>query len=297
MNPIGANTWIWVSPLTDERLTLLAPRIRDWGFAVVELPIEDPGDWDPPRTADLLTRLGLGATVCAVMPHDRDLSTADRAVVRDTQEYLRRCVDAAATVGSGVVAGPLYSPVGRTWLMDAAERRATVERLVENLRAPADHAAERGVRLALEPLNRFETSFINTVEQALEVVEALASPALGIALDTFHMNIEEKDPATAIRAAGAHLAHVQVCGNDRGAPGSDHIDWASIARALRDTAYTGPVCIESFTSENQTIARAASIWRPLAPTQDQLATDGLAFLQHLFEEASPAAGAMDGGGS
>ena len=282
MYPIGANTWIWTSPATDERIAELAPRIREWGFDVIELPIEQPGDWDSGRTAELLDALGLGATVCAVMPDDRDLTSEDPDCVSRTQAYLRHCVDAAARIGSTVVAGPIYAPVGHTPLLDADARRRTIRSLVDALRPVADHAAASGAALAIEPLNRYETSLVNTVEQALEVIEALDSPGCGLALDTFHMNIEESDPAGAIRAAGSRLHHVQVCGNDRGAPGSDHIDWPSHAAALSDIGYGGAICIESFTAENRTIARAASIWRPLAPSQDRLATDGLAFLRRLF---------------
>lgn len=285
MNPIGVNTWIWVSPLTDEWVDILAPRIRAWGFDVIELPIENPRDWDPARTAAVLQRLGLGATTCAVMSPVRDLVSGDRDVVASTQTYLRECIDIARTVGSPVVGGPIYSSVGRTWLLDAAQRRATLAHLVEALRPVVDFAGERGIRLALEPLNRFETSLINTVEQGLDVIDRLRSPALGVLLDTFHMNIEEKNSAQAIHLAGPHIAHVHACGNDRGAPGSDHIDWHSIAAALRDAQYHGPLCIESFTGENQTIARAAAIWRPLARTQDAIATDGLAFLRRLMGPA------------
>jgi D-psicose/D-tagatose/L-ribulose 3-epimerase len=248
MNPIGANTWIWVSPLTDERLARLAPRVRDFGFDVIELPIENAGDWDPGRARELLDEVGL----------------------------------MAARAGARTLAGPIYSPVGKTWPMDASERATTVRRLVENLRPVADYAAERGVTLALEPLNRFETSFINTAEQVMEVVDRVASPALGVLLDTFHMNIEEHDPAAAIRLCSGHLAHFHACGCDRGAPGSDQIPWPKIVAALRDTEYEGPLVIESFTIENQAIARAAAIWRPLAPTQDAIAADGLRFLKGVL---------------
>jgi D-psicose/D-tagatose/L-ribulose 3-epimerase len=284
MNPIGANTWIWVSPLTDERLAMLAPRIRDWGFEVVELPIEDPGDWDAGRAADLLASLGLGATTCAVMPATRDLVSDDPAVVASTQAYLRACVRIAARVGARVVGGPIYSPVGRTWLLDTVGRRATIGRLVEHLKPAAEDAADHGVTLGIEPLNRYETSLVNTVAQALEIVEAVDSPGCGVQVDTFHMNIEEKDISAAIRAAGPRLAHVQVCGNDRGAPGNDHIDWPAVVRAIVDSRYEGPVCIESFTAENRTIATAASIWRPLERSQDAIAMDGLAFLRARFAE-------------
>ena len=282
MTSIAANTWIWVSPLSDDALAELAPRIRGWGFDAIELPIEQPDDWDPDRASDLLTELGLGATTCAVMPETRDLVSADRAVVASTQAYLRQCIEIAATVGAEIVAGPIYAPVGRTWLLDDSARAATIAQLVEALRPLADAAGERGVRLGIEPLNRYETSLINTVDQALEVAEAVDSPALGISLDSFHMNIEERDPAGAIRRAGRWLVHFQACANDRGAPGADHIDWSSIAAALREVDYRGIVAIESFTAHNATIARAAAIWRPLAPSQDRLATGGLAFLRELF---------------
>jgi D-psicose/D-tagatose/L-ribulose 3-epimerase len=282
MNPIGANTWIWVSPLTDERLARLAPRVRDFGFDVIELPIENAGDWDPGRARELLDEVGLKATTAAVMTPERDLVSEDREVIESTLQYVRAAVDMAARAGARTLAGPIYSPVGKTWPMDASERATTVRRLVENLRPVADYAAERGVTLAIEPLNRFETSFMNTAEQVMEVVDRVASPALGVLLDTFHMNIEEHDPAAAIRLCKGHLAHFHACACDRGAPGSDQIPWPKIVAALRDTGYEGPLVIESFTIENQAIARAAAIWRPLAPTQDAIATEGLRFLKGVL---------------
>ena len=282
MNPIGVTTWLWTSPLSDADLELLVPRVRDWGFDIIELPIEQLGDWTPAHAAALALGAGLSTTTCAVMTPDRDLTTPDRQVTQSTQAYLLACVDIAASVGSPVVAGPMYAPVGRLWQLDAGERRQTIARLVEHLRPVADYAGQNGVRLALEPLNRFETSLVNTVEQALEVVDGVDSPALGVLLDTFHMNIEEKDPAASALAAAGHIAHVQACGTDRGTPGADQFAWVRFADALREAAYTGPICIESFTAHNAAIARAASIWRPLARTQDALAVDGLAFLRPLF---------------
>ena len=282
--PIGANTWIWVSPLTDQALAALAPQLAAWGFDVAELPVEGLGDWDPSRTAELLDGLGLGATVCAVMPPGRELVAASPSVVADTQDYLRGCVDAAAAVGSGVVAGPMYASVGRTWRLSVAERSMAGASLRAALAPVADYAGARGVRLGVEPLNRYETSLVNTVEQGLEMIDGLPAETVGLALDTYHLNIEEQSPAAAVRLAGSEgrLAHVQVCANDRGAPGADHMDWIALRSALSDVGYAGPLCIESFTADNETIATAASIWRPLARSQDAIATDGLAFLRSLY---------------
>ena len=115
----------------------------------------------------------------------------------------------------------------------------------------------------------------------LDALGPLLGRGVGLALDSYHLNIEERSSAAAIRAAGEHLVHLQVCGNDRGAPGGDQTDWPALVKALDDVGYAGPLNIESFTAENAAIATAASIWRPLAPSQDQLAEDGLAFLRSL----------------
>ncbi|MDQ3787177.1 MAG: sugar phosphate isomerase/epimerase [Actinomycetota bacterium] len=278
---IGVNTWVWTSPLTDAALAELAPRISAWGFDVVELPVENPGDWDPVRAKALLDDLGLAASVVLVMGDGRELVAADATTVLSTQDYLRHVVDVAEVVGSPVIAGPAYASVGRTWRMSDEERRTRYAELRDGLAPVAEHAAAAGVRIGVEPLNRYETSLINTVDQALDALDGLPD-TVGIALDIYHMNIEETDVAAAVRRAGPRLVHVQVCANDRGAPGADHLDWQGFLTALDDTGYGGPLVIESFTAENATIATAASVWRPLARTQDAIATDGLAFLRKVM---------------
>lgn len=286
MPAIGANTWIWTSPITDEALPSFAKRVAGWGFDLIELPLENASDLDPGRTADTLAGEGLDATVCVAMSPDRDLTVDDPTVVESTSAYLRACIDLATRVGrrpgEAVVGGPIYAPVGQTGRMTDEERSRRVARLAESLRPLAAYAGEHGARLAIEPLNRFETSLLNTIEQVLEVVELVDSPACGVLADTFHMNIEEKSITAAVRDAGSRLVHVQACGNDRGTPGDDHIDWPAFAGLLDEVRYGGVVCIESFTPDNQSIARAASIWRPLAVSQDAIAVDGLAFLRRLF---------------
>ena len=175
--------------------------------------------------------------------------------------------------------GPIYTAVGRTWRTSLDERRDLIRDLREALRPVADRAGEAGVTLAIEPLNRYETSLVTTIGDVLDLIDGLPMESTGVLFDTYHANIEEKDPAAALRSAGARLAAMQVCANDRGTPGDDHIDWASLGEALRDIRYEGAMSIESFTAENEIIATAASIWRPLATSQDALAVEGLAFLR------------------
>ncbi|WP_182525830.1 sugar phosphate isomerase/epimerase family protein [Nocardioides dongkuii] len=278
---LGVNTWVWTSPLTDANLPGLLDTVAGLGFDAVELPLEQVGDLDPARTAAAVAASGLAPYVVGAMAPGRDLVATDAATVAGTQDYLRGCVDLAAAVGASSVCGPFYAQTGRVWRMTAAERDAAYDEWRGHLAPVADHAAAAGVAIGIEPLNRYETSFLNTVDQALTALGPLLGPHLGLALDTYHLGIEERSTADAVRRAGRHLVHVQVCGNDRGAPGGDQTDWPALLAALDEVGYAGALNIESFTPDNAVIAVAASIWRPLADSPDDLARDGLAFLRSL----------------
>ncbi|MGH3637170.1 MAG: sugar phosphate isomerase/epimerase family protein, partial [Mycobacterium sp.] len=195
------NTFVWYSPLTDAHIASIVPRLAEWGFDAVEFPLETPGDWDSGHARELLQRYGLRSVVGAVFGPERQLTAATENVIADTSQYVKHCVDVAAAQGAKAVIGPMYTAVGRTWRMDEHERRLSVRRLRESLRPLADYAAHRNVQLGLEPLNRYETSLINTVEQALEVIDGIAPEVLGLNLDTYHQNIEEKSIPNAVRAA------------------------------------------------------------------------------------------------
>jgi len=284
---LGVNTWVWTSPLTDESLDTIARRAAAMGFGAIELPVETPGDWNAARAAERLSELKLDAYVVSAMGAGRDLVAAPEESIAATQRYLVHCIGVAKVLGAPVVAGPFYAQTGRTWRMVPEARAEIVAQLRASLEPVVDVARAAGVTLAIEPLNRYETSIVNTVDQALDIFAPFLGEPLGLALDSYHLNIEEKNPTAAIRAAGDHLAHVQVCGNDRGAVGDDHIDWPEFLDALDDVGYAGPLNLESFTGENETIATAASIWRPLAQSQDALAQRSLDYLTVLQNERYP----------
>ncbi|MFF1251572.1 sugar phosphate isomerase/epimerase family protein [Pseudarthrobacter sp. NPDC058329] len=277
--PIGISTWVWESPLTDTNLGGHLARIAALGFDAVELPLENDGDFTPAAVRGSLESTGLTPFLVGAMAPGRDLVAAAPASVERTQAYLTACISMAGSIGSPTVCGPFYAQTGRVWRMSPGQRREAYAELRQNLQPVAVRAQEAGVVLGIEPLNRYETSLINTVDQALEALEPLLGNGVGLVLDTYHLHIEERSLAAAVRAAGRHLVHVQVSGNDRGAPGGDQTDWAGFLAALDEVGYSGPLNIESFTAENAAIAVAASIWRPLAPNQDELAARGLAFLR------------------
>ncbi|HEY0790317.1 MAG TPA: sugar phosphate isomerase/epimerase [Chthoniobacterales bacterium] len=277
----GASTFIWVSPFSNATLNL-AEKARDLGFDILEICVEDPTTIDPETIRPRLETAGLTSTICGAFGPDRDASSEDPAVRKQALDYINACTDISQALQSPVVAGPMYSAVGKTRLLSKDEKARQWKLGVETLQEAADYAGERNVRLAVEPLNRFETDFINTVEQGLDLVGRIGRPNVGLLLDTFHMNIEEKDMGAAIRQAGPHIFHFHTCENDRGTPGSGLVAWTVVRDALKDAGYPGPVVIEAFNSDIKEIAKAVALWRPLAKSPDALAGEGVQFLKRLF---------------
>jgi D-psicose/D-tagatose/L-ribulose 3-epimerase len=277
----GINTFLWASPFKTQNLPLL-DKGKALGFDLVEIPIEGELDIDYTKAAEAFKRTGLKCSICAVMGANRDPSSEDEAIQKGGVVYLKHLIDAAVVMRAIAVVGPHYSAVGRTWQATPEQRKRDLERCTKNLKQVAKYAEDKGVTLALEPINRFETSFINLIEQAQELMRMVGSPRLKLMIDTFHANIEEKNLGKAIEAAGADLVHVHANENDRGTPGTGHVAWSEIAAALKKVKFDGALVIESFSTEVKEIARAAAVWRPLAPTPDLLAKDGLAFLKKLM---------------
>jgi D-psicose/D-tagatose/L-ribulose 3-epimerase len=275
---IGINTFLFTSPFTNES-TCLFPQFKRWGFDTVEIPIEDPSHIDPARVKRELDNHKLVCgSVCACMGPDRDL----RGTPENQQvglNYMMKLIDQMVVLDCPSLIGPVYSAVGRADAVPPDEYQQQWDTVVSNLKFLCKYAEDHGRKICLEPLNRFETDFINTCDQALKMVKAVGSPALKIHLDTFHMNIEEKDQAKAIHKAGKLLGHFHACGSDRGTPGNDHINWKPIAKALKDVKYKGDVVIESFTTDVKVIARAAAIWRRIEPTTNEIAVKGVKFLR------------------
>jgi len=286
MNPIGVCTWLWVSPFTDEDATL-AGHAKELGADVLELCIEDTSRVTGDAVRAAAEGIDIAFSVCGAFGPERDLSHEDPRYRRLGIDYLEFLVDLAAAIGAPNVVGPMYSAVGKARMLTADEREQQRVWAIESLREAAEYAGERGVRLAVEPLNRFETDLVNTAEQALELCDRIGRDNVGLLLDTFHMNIEEKSVAGAIRLAGDRLFHVHSCENDRGTPGTGHVAWPEVFRALHDIGYEGQLVMESFTPAVQEIAKAVSMWRPLDATGDEFARKGLGFVRAGVRAAAP----------
>jgi D-psicose/D-tagatose/L-ribulose 3-epimerase len=284
---IGVNAWVWTSPFTTQDgpdgLGLL-DKVKQMGFDSFEFGLEDPSHIDPAKLKAKAEQTGLKLVICGAFGPDRDL-TSDNPADRDNSlDYITKAIEICAKSGAPVLAGPMYSAVGKRRHVSADQKKTEWDLAVMGLKEAGKRAKDAGVLLAIEPLNRFETDLINTGKQVKKLVDEIGNPSVGIHLDTFHMNIEEKDSAAAIRLAGNQLYHFHACENDRGAPGSGtNIMWDSVAKALKDVGYSKQAVIESFTPKTKSIAAAAAIWRDFEPSQDALASNGLAYLRKILK--------------
>jgi D-psicose/D-tagatose/L-ribulose 3-epimerase len=275
----GVNTFIWSAGFDRSNLPLL-PRIKAWGFDGVEVPLFRPGEFAAADIRNGVEAHGLECTVCAVLVKGLSLISDDPAVRRRTEIHMQDVVKASAEAGAKIVAGPVYCPVG-----ELPGRRRTADewkRAVEAYQRLGDTLIRHDVTLAIEPLNRFETYFLNTAADAAALAGEIAHPHVGILFDTFHANIEEKDIAAGYRTIGRHLKHVHTCENDRGIPGSGHVEWASVFQALRSINYDGWLTIESFGFALGDLSAAAAIWRDIEATPESIAVEGIKFLKGEF---------------
>lgn len=280
----GASTWLWESPFTTQSIDTLFPKIAHLGFDAVEIAVEDPTLIDVRKVKAALTEYGLETVICGAFGNSRDLTNESKKVQQNGLSYIESCLDMCAELGVSFFAGPMYSAVGKARMLKPEQRKAEWDLAVSNLQKVCEMAGSRGLKIALEPLNRFESDLVNTAQDVMRMVKDINHPSANVILDSFHMSIEERDVEQAIKTVGDTLIHLQVSENYRGAPGSGQTPWDAYRRGLEAINYKGIVSIESFTTDNVELAGAVCFWTPKADTQDDFAKDGLKFLKSWAAE-------------
>lgn len=273
---IGMNLLLWTAATTEEHFGLIED-IHHWGFDGIEVPMfsADCSPWHAVKRH--LDELGMGSTAVCILPEETSLAVGDAHAQHAAIEHVKACIDSAHELGADTLAGPMYHPVGS--LIGRGPTQDERNRYAENLITLSDHAHGSGVNISIEPLNRFETFFLNCQEDAAAIMKAVDRKNVGILYDTFHSNIEEKSIAGAIRTGGKHINHIHISANDRATPGEDHVRWEENFDTFREIGYDGWLTIEAFGEWLPEIAGATCIWRKMAPSAEHLATNGLAFIK------------------
>lgn len=274
----GVNTLIWSGSFEPDKFPF--GKFKEVGIDGIEIPVFTPSDLDASAVRRTCEAHALNVHFCSVNPEGMNPISTEPEVRARTIEHWKTVIRTAADAGADQIAGPTHAPVGYL-----PGRRRTADEWkwgIECHQALVDDLADADITLAVEPLNRFETYFLNTAADAVRFVEEIGSERVGILLDTFHQNIEDKDVAAAYTTCGKHLMHVHTCENDRGTPGSGHIDWPGVLRAIKDLGYDRWLTIESFNAHIPELSAATAIWRDLADSMDDIAIEGTRFLRDLW---------------
>jgi D-psicose/D-tagatose/L-ribulose 3-epimerase len=280
MTKLGMNLFVWTMSM-DEDLSDTLSFLKTSGFDFVEVPINEP-DTNPENLArwraigEQLRSLNLAVQTCTICGPEYSLISSDESVRRAGVDYLKHVVDCSAAIGSSMLMGPIYAGF-KTFTGKPATKQEW-DWSVAGMRAVAEHAERRGVTLAIESLNRFETYLLTCASDVVRYVEAVDHPNCRAAFDTFHANMEEKSIANAIRTVAPYLVHVQISENDRSTPGQGHINFDEVFDTLTEVGYTGPMAIEAFGPNPPELAAATHIFRPMFDSPEKLAVDGLAFI-------------------
>jgi D-psicose/D-tagatose/L-ribulose 3-epimerase len=278
---LGIHAMAWTAHWSDESLPLI-DRVAELGLDFIEIPLMDVDDVHPASIRARLDAAGIDVVTSTVLSERTDLTSPDPDVRAAGVAYLRRCVEVTAELGSPQLSGVIYGMHGKR-PHDRPERHDW-QWAADCLADVAEHAADRGLAIGLEPVNRYESPLLNTCGQAVELADMVGAPNVRIHLDTYHMNIEEKSWAEPVALAGERLCHFHLCENDRGIPGTGLVDWDELFGALGELHYDGYAGLESFVDVSEDMVAGTCVWRDLAPSGDVLVEEGTAFLRRLARE-------------
>ncbi|CAH0154385.1 L-ribulose 3-epimerase [Microbacterium sp. Bi121] len=286
---IGAHGLVFTGTFDEAGLRRSIEGTGKAGFDLIEIPLMDAEGFDSALAERMLRDNGLAVTASLGLTPSTDLTSDDPTAVAAGVSTLERCIDHVATMGGDVLCGVIYSAMGK-YMAPASERGvANSQAAISEL---ATYAAERGIRLSLEVVNRYESNVFNTGRGALRYLDGVAGE-VSVHLDSYHMNIEESDffqPVHDVAAAGK-LGYVHIGDSHRGYLGTGTVDFATFFRALHDVAYDGPVVFESFSSAvvSAELSNTLGIWRNLWQDSDDLA----AHANRYIRDALHAVGTID----
>ncbi|MDJ0335732.1 sugar phosphate isomerase/epimerase [Salinibacterium sp. G-O1] len=275
---IGAHALVFTGTFDESGVRNAIERTKAAGFDLIEIPLMDPDHFDSSMAAHILRDNDLAVTASLGLTEHTDLSSTDPSIVARGESELEKCLDHVATMGGDTLCGVIYSAMRKYPAPPTEAGTAASAAAIDRV---ARKAAERGIRLSLEVVNRYESNVFNTARGAVTYLDRLRSDNVSVHLDTYHMNIEESDQFGAVLDAGDRLGYVHIGESHRGYLGSGTVDFDGFFRGLARIGYDGPVVFESFSSAvvNADLSNTLAIWRNLWEDSDDLAAHANRFIR------------------
>jgi D-psicose/D-tagatose/L-ribulose 3-epimerase len=276
---IGVSAFAWTEHFTSSHLDLI-PQVRALGLDGFEIPMFNPSDLPAQAIRKAFESNDLECTVCAILPKDINPISPDVSVRKKSLAHLIACVETARELGAHLLGGPLCAPIG--YLPGHRRNQSEWDWAVECFQSLEFALEANDLTLSIEPVNRSETLFLTNASDAQALCKAIGNPRVGITIDTFHANIEEKNIADAIALLGARLKHVHLSENDRGLLGSGHINFRDIIKQLLRSKYDGCLMIEGFGYSVDESGSPGYLLADMAVPPEKIASAGASYIRDLL---------------
>jgi D-psicose/D-tagatose/L-ribulose 3-epimerase len=280
MFKFGVDSLIWTEEFTEKDLPLIE-KAKNLGFEVMDINVSHPERFPVEAVKDRIKEVGIEVVTSIGLPADSNPISPKPAVRRHAVETLKLMVDINNEIGSKILGGVLYSAWG--YLSGRGRTDEEWEWSLEAMQEVCHYAKQKSdLILAIEPVNRFETHFINIAEDAVRYCKEVGTGNIKVHLDSFHMIREESSYREAVETCGKeYLGYVHVCESNRGIPGTGLVPWKEFFTALKDIGFNGPLTIESFDPNFEELNRLCAIWRKFADSGEELAIKGLQNLKKI----------------
>jgi len=277
----GGHALVWAGDWSEVSARKAAASAKRAGYDYIEMLMIEPDKIDVAMTKAVLAEYGLFATASLGLSSETDVTSTNPSIVKAGDELLRKVVDKLHAIGSTELCGVIYCSLGKYPGPASPENRANSISAVTRL---ADYAADKGININLEVVNRYETNIMNTGKEGLKFLESVNRPNAYLHLDTYHMNIEEDGMSAAVIEAGDALGYVHIGESHRGYLGSGNVDFNTFFDALKKIKYSGPITFESFSSVvvDPALSNALCIWRNLWQDSDDLASHALGYMKSRY---------------
>jgi D-psicose/D-tagatose/L-ribulose 3-epimerase len=274
----GGHALVWAGDWSAEGARAAISGAARSGYDYVEIALLDPWKVDTAMTRDLLAEYGVRAHASLGLSPTTDVTSTDSSIIAKGDELLRKATDVLHELGGTELCGVLYCSLGKYPGPASRENRANSVAAMQRL---SDYAADKGINVNLEVVNRYETNIINTGIEGLAFLDEVNRPNTFIHLDTYHMNIEEDGMEKSVLAAGDKLGFVHIGESHRGYLGSGNVDFDTFFAALKKINYQGPITFESFSSAvvDPALSNTLCVWRNLWSDSDDLASTALSFMK------------------
>lgn len=275
MVKFGASILTWIPTWTTEGGKFALEQASKIGYDVVEILLPDLANFDAKAAKQMAQDNGIALNCSLILPQDHHLPFYPEKA----KTLLIKALEVLEELEVNLLAGVLYTGIGV--FTKATRTVGETNMMVDVIGEVATVAQTKGISLALEPINRYETYLLTSVAEVVEITSLIGLDNVGVQIDTFHANIEESNMSVPVLQAGNLLKHVHVAASDRGILGKDNIDWESFFKALASVNYQGSLVLESFSSEVQELVVPTSLWRKSNYSCEKLAVESLQFMREM----------------